>query len=196
LRGGARVTEESLAQTHEFDIDPNSTDRWEEPTSELAYLREEVEGLRVALKEARDNPTRVCPGCGRTIGLVIGDHTMRGGMPLCHEAHVRASLLEEAERRAEAAEAQAAQAREAGYREAVEDAIKFVSDYTVAQDDFYKAGMLFAEDLREALLTAPETPAGVEEIGETCNETEGNRPFVWVMEAGEYRLIHGEEGEG
>jgi hypothetical protein len=69
-----------------------------------------------------------------------------------------------------------------GYREGVEAAIKWCAGYTIAQDDFHKAGMLFAEDLRDALLPTPETPATVGEIGETCNETDGNRPFVRVVE--------------
>jgi hypothetical protein len=201
--------------------------------------------LLTALKESQDNPTRVCPGCGRTIGLVIGDHTYKGGMPLCHEAHVRASLLEEAERRAEvaeaalkeareelqrsrgrvqavsacydsaaqrveAAEAQAAQAREEikafralgreeGYLQGIYACMGKIARSPLFTDRGAEAKrqvfLLAKRELKE-LLPAPETPAGVEEIGETCNETDGNRPFVWVMEAGEYRLIHGEEGEG
>jgi hypothetical protein len=253
LRGGARVTEEREREIEDILEQARLCVKVGDATDLEVAMLDGGRELLAALKEAQDNPTRVCPGCGRTIGLVIGDHTYKGGMPLCHEAHVRASLLEEAERRAEVAEAalkearetntsfhrrlqaveakyetpvgkmahrietlvstlkhlqsaydmlsrsycwgnryvmdahqQEAQAREVGYQEGIEAAMgafrakaSLNSNWSVSTHSLIRE---YSKEVESQLLPAPETPAGVGEIGETCNETDGNRPFVRVVE--------------
>lgn len=85
----------------------------------IGLLRAEVETQTAYAQKSQERYERdICPGCGRTIGRVFGDHTMKGGMPLCSHAHVDVHLLEEAQERADSE-----------YRRGVEAAAKIAEEW-------------------------------------------------------------------